>query len=424
MSPWTVWIENLARGLAEAAMPGLVAKSSLEKYLLSGIDRIHAAVARAQKPAERAKAVAKGLAMPSALMRAQVRDLVRHMPGVAKDDHRKALGIYLCHVMSQARHRAASLQSPLGRKTAVPLTLAEPANLLDLLPLRQLAHGPGEEVGGFRLKRFRCASATTEYWKATIINRGDPVSLAIIRNRKAREAYGTLTERLDHLRYLRHPAIQRLLAHSQDDTQAYMAWAYERAVPLPAVSALWEAEGDRIDARRVGRWVRRVARSLAFLHGRTHPEAHGGIMPANLALVREGRGWKVHLAETGWADVEAAHLLKVRNLSAMKVARKMHEARGAWAPHYASPSRLEGESPVPADDVFALGMVWFHMVMGGWDLPPPKGLDWVDKALDRGLPVEHGKLLGKCLHADPGRRPANAPALLALLDNLDLGKAD
>ena len=68
MSPWTVWMENLARGLAEVAMPGLMAQSSLEKYLLAGIDRVHASVAKAQKPAERAKALAKGLAMPSALM--------------------------------------------------------------------------------------------------------------------------------------------------------------------------------------------------------------------------------------------------------------------------------------------------------------------------------------------------------------------
>ena len=131
MSPWTVWMENLAQGLAEVAMPGLMAQSSLEKYLLAGIDRVHASVAKAQKPAERAKALAKGLAMPSALMRAHVRDRVRHLPEISDPGQKEALGAYLCHVMSQARHRAASLHSPLGRKAATPLTLEEPANLLD-----------------------------------------------------------------------------------------------------------------------------------------------------------------------------------------------------------------------------------------------------------------------------------------------------
>lgn len=424
MSPWTIWIENLARGLADVAMPGLMAQSSLEKYLLAGIDRIHAGVARAQKPAERAKALAKGLAMPSALMRAHVRDLVRRLPDVADHQQKHALADYLCHVMSQARHRSASLHSPLGRKAATPLTLEEPANLLDLLPLRQPAHSPGQEVGGFRLKRFRFGTATTEYWKATIITKGDVVSLAIIRNKKAREAYAGITDRLDHLRHLAHPAIHRLLAHHQDDAQAYIAWAYERAVPLPAVSGLWEAKDGRIDAGRVGRWIRRIARSIAFLHGRSNPEAHGGLMPSNLKLARQGRGWKVHLAEIGWADIEAAHLIKVRNLAAMKVARRTHEIRGDWPAHYASPVRLDGGAPVPADDVFALGVIWYQMVMGRWDLMAPKGLDWVDKALDRGLPVDHGKLLGRCFHSDISKRPSDAPALLALLETLKLGKAD
>ena len=64
------------------------------------------------------------------------------------------------------------------------------------------------------------------------------------------------------------------------------------------------------------------------------------------------------------------------------------------------------------------------MVMGRWDLPAPKGLDWVDKALDRGLPVEHGKLLSRCLQTDISKRPADAPALLALLETLKLGKGN
>lgn len=422
MSPWTVWIENLARGIAEVAMPGLTARSSLEKHILAGIDQIHARVASRQKPSERGKALAKGLAMPSALMRARVRDLARGWTWLPDKNEKQALAGYLCHVMSQARHRAASLGSPLGRKASKPMTQEEPAQLLDLLPLRQPGNEPGQETGGYRLKRFRFATATTEYWKATMINKGDVVSLAIIRNRKAREEFATLAERINRFRRLGHPAIQRLLSHGQDDSQAHIAWAYERAVPLTAVSAIWDPGDDKINPARVGRWIRRVARSLAFLHGRDNPEAHGGLMPSNLVLARQGRGWKIHLSETGWADVEAAHLIKVRNLSAMKVGRRMHEIRGGWAAHYASPSRLEGNAPVPSDDVFALGVVWYQMVMGQWDLPAPKGLDWVDKALDRGLPVEHGKLLGKCLQADPSKRPADAQALLAALNSLKLGK--
>lgn len=423
MSPWTIWLETLARGLAEVAMPGILGQASLEKYLLAGVGHIHARLTSVMRSKDLAKALAGGLAMPSALMRARLRDLVHGLAEVQEPAHQQALANYLCHVMSQARHRAATMRSPNGRIAPSAWSLQDPADLLDLLPLRRVIYQSGQELCGYRLKRFRFGSATTEAWKALSIGAGDAISLYIVRQKAALEAYQASVDRLKRLERIVYPGIQKLVASQTGEKQTILAWAYERSVPLPAVKELWEDSTGQINARRVGRWIKRMARALMVLHQQSGPLAHGGLMPANVALARQGKGWKVHLAEVGWADREAEQQFRVRGLATIKVARQMHGRRGGWAPNYASPLRLEGGEATPADDVFALGMVWYQMVMGGWDLPPPRGLDWVDKALDRGLPVDHGKVMARCLQPDASRRLENAGALMAMLETLGLGNS-
>ena len=421
MSPWTIWLETLARGLAEIAMPGLLGQASLEKYLLAGVGHIHAKLTAIMRPKDLSKALARGLAMPSALMRARLRDLVRGLAEVKEPAHQQALANYLCHVMSQARHRAATMRSPDGRVAPAAWNLNDPADLLDLLPLRRVIHQIGQELGGYRLKRFRYGSATAEAWKALSTEAdGLPVSLYIVRQKTALEAFQASGDRLKRLSKIDHPGIQKLITSHAEEKQAFLAWTYKRSVPLPAVKELWEDTGGHINAKRVGRWIRRMTRALMVLHGQREPFAHGGLMPANVALALQGKGWKVHLSDVGWADREAEQQFRVRGLASIKVSRQMYERRGSWAPHYGSPTRLEGKEPTPADDVFALGMIWYQMVMGCWDLAPPRSFDWVDKALDRGLPVDHGKVMSRCLQPDASRRPADAVALMAMLDALVL----
>ena len=42
--------------------------------------------------------------------------------------------------------------------------------------------------------------------------------------------------------------------------------------------------------------------------------------------------------------------------------------------------------------------------MGSWELPPPTGLDWVNRAIDRGLTATRGRILSRCLALEEIRR--------------------
>ena len=69
--------------------------------------------------------------------------------------------------------------------------------------------------------------------------------------------------------------------------------------------------------------------------------------------------------------------------------------------------------------MYALGVLWYQAVMGDWELPPPQGLDWVNRAIDRGLSAAHGRILGRCLAPDEARRFISAGELADELERLE-----
>jgi len=94
---------------------------------------------------------------------------------------------------------------------------------------------------------------------------------------------------------------------------------------------------------------------------------------------------QVRVTDLGWADLETDYQLHQEgklNLRKLITAQKHH---GHWRSLYATPQRRKGAKPTPGDDVYALGLLWYRAVMGNWELPPPTGLDWVNRAIDRGL---------------------------------------
>ncbi len=56
--------------------------------------------------------------------------------------------------------------------------------------------------------------------------------------------------------------------------------------------------------------------------------------------------------------------------------------------------------------------------MGDWELPPPTGLDWVNRAIDKGLTATHGRILSRCLALEEARRFVGGQELAEELSKL------
>jgi hypothetical protein len=105
-------------------------------------------------------------------------------------------------------------------------------------------------------------------------------------------------------------------------------------------------------------------RALAALHGMAEALAyahrsgmvHADFKPDNVFLTQRG---DVKVLDFGIARAMPARLAREGNDTAFDVSKL-----GGLTPAYASPERLKGEAPAPADDVFALAIVAYELLTG------------------------------------------------------------
>jgi serine/threonine protein kinase len=81
------------------------------------------------------------------------------------------------------------------------------------------------------------------------------------------------------------------------------------------------------------------------------------------------------------------------------------------APHYRAPELLP-EARSAAGDIYALGVLLYRLLAGGYPLKPPHYLPIGSVVVS--LPSAIGSLIDRCLQADPQRRPRRASDVVRL----------
>jgi len=102
------------------------------------------------------------------------------------------------------------------------------------------------------------------------------------------------------------------------------------------------------------------------------------------------------------------------------------EGCGIWTPAYVSPEQVNGAAPDPCSDVFSVGLVLYRMVTGrspyhsGMPVTTENGKTVDPPPLTAGLPPELCGFIARLMAPNPGERPADAGAALALLERVRL----
>src|SRR5437763_16931813 len=84
---------------------------------------------------------------------------------------------------------------------------------------------------------------------------------------------------------------------------------------------------------------------------------------------------------------------------------------GTCTPLYASPQQRRGAGPDPRDDVYALGVIWYQMLVGDVTREPPRGGSWKKRLQERGTTPDMLSLMERCLEDDQADRPAASRVL-------------
>jgi serine/threonine protein kinase len=163
---------------------------------------------------------------------------------------------------------------------------------------------------------------------------------------------------------------------------------------------------------QVTRLLQRAAAIVGGLHQLNPPIVHHGLKPRNLFLHRTDKGrFGVRVLDLGAAALSAARLNTADKLGQVPQAEVLAASlRGSFMPLYASPQQMRGEPLDVRDDVHALGVVWYQMILA--DLgATPSGRDWLSDLKKGGIPEQYIRLLTACVNPRVERRPADAKAL-------------
>jgi serine/threonine protein kinase len=174
--------------------------------------------------------------------------------------------------------------------------------------------------------------------------------------------------------------------------------------------ARWKS--DRPRPEQAALIARRVARVVGKLHRQNPPIVHRGLKPSNVLInpTRDGRV-SVWVSDVGWGQITAA--LGGQPVETAQAIRRA--LRGSHGPLYASPQQRAGGPPDPRDDVYAIGMLWYQMLVRDPVARPPAEAGWAAEYRRYGLTDGQARLITACLAEVPADRPGDGFALADLI---------
>jgi serine/threonine protein kinase len=361
---------------------------------------------------ERAGKVLQGLVLLSPEdEEAIIHAAVEEAAGGRSEQARQALTRLLGQVRSSIRQACRDPLDPSGRTISRRLRLHGAEGFLSVLPGRAARFRPGDRpagIGDWVLEELLGVGGFGEVWKARHETLGtvralkfclDPTAAALLRHE------GTLLARV--MREAQHDGIVRL--HNSYLSVATPCLEYDHVAGGNLASyARQFPEG--MPAGEVLRRITELVDILATVHGLPEPIVHRDLKPANILLQPDGQGdFRLRVADFGIAQVAARLAAQVGG----NTSPHAHQTwlRGAHTPLYASPEQQRPDSPpVPSDDIHALGVIWYQLLIGDLGVPAPTGRRWQDVLRRRSVSDRAIALLEECFERR-GERPDSAVVL-------------
>lgn len=343
------------------------------------------------------------------------------------------LEAYLTLVPGVARHTLRRAQDPTGTTVPLTLELANPVHLASVLPRRAPLFRIGDPVpdapqwileqplgaGGFgevwlgrhqflpQLRAFKfCIDPLAR--ERLLRHEGEVV-------KRVREASGAVSDK-------QHGIVPLLDAYLNGDTP-WLAYEYIEGGDLAGMvrNDLQKLPPPRRAARAI-LIVGVLAKVVGRLHALPHPIIHRDLKPANVLLKRVADRWMFRVTDFGISHVVSDHGQAPGTVSTPSV-RLSETFRGAHSPVYASPQQKQGRDPDPRDDVYALGVIGYQLLLADLTVERPGG-KWRKRVADCQLSEAVLDLLESCWDDDPEERPRTAQVLADRLKGLERATAD
>jgi tetratricopeptide (TPR) repeat protein len=376
-----------------------------------------------RKPAELRDEVQAVAALPAAGARQQAAEVVAQEAGNQPETVRQALTAYLVQLPNAIRQSQRRVADPSGRSVSPHLSLCRAEDLIPLLPPRSPRFKVGDRplpAVDWELEELLGMGGFGEVWKARNPHLPQPVALKFCLDPQAAKVLGNEAALLGRVMSQgQHPRIVRLLHTYLSANPPCLEYEYVAGGDLTGLvyEQLQKNQG-KLPPDLVVKVVRSLARAMRHPHHLTPPIVHRDLKPANILVQRGAEGFVTfRITDFGIGGVVASQAIEqARGASTGHFLATA--LRGAHTPLYASPQQMEGADPDPRDDVYALGVIWYQMLVGDLSKGAPHGIGWRRPFLEQGVPEPILNLLQSCFEDDPACRPSDAGALAEQIEAL------
>ena len=254
-------------------------------------------------------------------------------------------------------------------------------------------------VGGF-----------AEVWKAAYPNMPGvtPVALKFCNDPEAARVLRHEARVLDRvMRAGKHPGIVQLRHTYLTNDPPCLEYEFVGGGNLAQLIERCRREQIGPSPDQAARFMRIVTDAVAFAH--QHGIVHRDLKPQNILIEKTAAGkTRPRVADFGIGGVAAG---LAAGAGAGTTIKAVTALAGSFTPLYASPQQRAGAAPDPRDDVYALGVIWYQILVCDLTAGAPTGRMWASDLAARGVMPADVELLAACLEPRPEQRPVDAAAL-------------
>jgi formylglycine-generating enzyme required for sulfatase activity len=415
MAHWQKWLRCLAQAVwheVPLCIANLVPFG--ERFLGVGV-RFRDLLRHEQSIDESRAALAELVTADPAAVRAEAQAIAQAVAADQSPQVQQNLAHYLELAPLLTQQSLTRTEDPRGLTVPPLLALDQPRNLLPFIPAAPPRFKPGDTpagLNGWVLVRRLGVGGFGEVWQ---VRHPDEERLVAA------------------VKFCLDDSARRLLAHEAKVIGRLMELGRSSPGIVPLLDFNIKAdppwlkyefvEGGDLHAHApmfFGSAGTRVIHTLAQIVGRFHrldpAVVHRDLKPSNILLTKMADGsYRLRIADFGIGSTAANWALDQERLQTRPSAALPTALLGSHTPLYASPQQRQGLGPDPRDDVFALGVLWYQLLLGNLASERPS-VKWRKKVAHLGLTESLLDLLEACCDDDPEGRPRDAAVLAEQID--------
>jgi len=358
----------------------------------------------------------------SALRDPAIQTLLTKVPAAAKPRIIEELRDYLRLIPGAIRRTYRRWEDPTGKTVPPELVPRQARDLIPLLAVQKPRFSKGDRpIAGadWRLEEFLGIGGFGEVWKAgnPHLSSAKPSVLKFATDPLARSMLERGDARLNDLiqRAGSHPGIVPLLETYLSSDPPCLRFEYVEGGDLAGLMLQWSRKKPGPPPLALAKVMLAICRPVAFAHGLKPAVVHRDLKPANILVSQKNGKIQFKIADFGIGGIASAQAIRDLHQGSKSALRLSRTSSGSYTPLYASLEQRNGGLVDPRDDVHALGVIWYQLMMGDLSEERPGGSEWMKVFERRGMPTPMIELINSCFEKAEWR-PRDAQTLVERLE--------